>query len=518
MSDTVKSSLRRAIKGSTLVFIGSILSILIWFVTRLIIVRNLTKEEFGVYSILIAIGGLVSAVALLGIHEAVPRYISICFGKDDKKRAAFISGFALKSGLLSGIIAAFGLIIFSDLISKHIFYKPDIASFLVIISLFVFSSVMANIFIGILRGYNIIYPKVLLLDIGQPLVFLVFLLSFVFLKFSLLNIVWAFTGAMILAALLIGIYYFRRVHQTVVDADINTETGRDFIKFAVNLLILNMLGIIMLWGDTLILGRYEPAEEVGIYNVSMSLAKLLLFPINAMEFAFLPIAGELYSRNEHKDLNRTYQVLTKWLFSATFPIFFVLFFFPEMTVSFLFGTNYADSALSLRILSAGFLFSAMMGTTGVLMLVIGKPGMLMKVSAAAAALNIILNYILIKHFGMGSAGAAVATIISYIASNLVVLLLLYRTSRTHPFTIQYIKPIIAAVLVGVVVYLVAKSLPLYFWMMPFYLTAYISGYFAALLYTGSFERDDIEIFDAVLKKTGLELKTLRRVVYNSVRT
>jgi O-antigen/teichoic acid export membrane protein len=516
MSDAVKFSLKKAIEGSAIVFIGSVLSILIWFVTRLIIVRNLTKEEFGVYSIVIAVGGMSAAFATLGIHEAVPRYISIYSGRRDEGAVAFVSRLALKLGVLSGIIAASVMIILSDAVSRYVFYKPEIAPFLSIMSLFVFASIVANIFVGILRGHHIIYPKVLFVDIGQPFIFLVFLLVSIIFKLSLAGIIWAFTGAIVLPMILIGAYYFKKVDIHHPIANDSNEAGKDFIKFAVNLLILNILGMLMMWSDTLMLGRYAPVQEAGVYNVSMSLARLMLFPITAMEFAFMPVAGGLFSENRGADLKKTYQVLTKWLFSATFPIFFVLFFFPEMTIGFLFGAHYADSAMSLRILSAGFLFSAMLGTTGTLMVVMGRPAVLMKISAAAAFFNVVLNYIFIKHLDMGNAGAAFATVISYAVSSIITLLILYRISRIHPFTAQYIKPIIAAVLVGSVVYIIAKSFPLYFWMMPFYLLAYMSGYFACLIYAKGFERHDIDMFDAVVKKTGFEFKAFRRVLNNSV--
>ncbi len=144
------------------------------------------------------------------------------------------------------------------------------------------------------------------------------------------------------------------------------------------------------------LGRYGTAEEVGVYSVSVSLAAFLTLPLVALWYVYMPVAGELYAKNRSSDLARTYQVLTKWIFSVTLPVFFILFFFPEMTITFLFGERFADSAAPLRILSLGYLFTAFMGTNSMLLLVMGLSKAVMKISAAGAVLNIILNYILHK--------------------------------------------------------------------------------------------------------------------------
>ena len=102
----------------------------------------------------------------------------------------------------------------------------------------------------------------------------------------------------------------------------------ELLRFSLPLLIVSLLSVVLGWTDTLMLGRYTKAASVGIYNVSISLAKLLTFPLSAISFVFMPIAGEMYARKQSAELGRTYQVLTKWIFSVTFPIFLYFIFFP----------------------------------------------------------------------------------------------------------------------------------------------------------------------------------------------
>jgi O-antigen/teichoic acid export membrane protein len=264
------------------------------------------------------------------------------------------------------------------------------------------------------------------------------------------------------------------------------------------------------------LGRYTDTEQVGVYNVSISLARLLIFPLTALGFVFMPLAGKMFSRRQMPELKRTYQVLTKWIFSATLPIFFILFFFSEMTITFLFGERFIVSSTSLKFLLIGFLFYSFTGVSGMLMMVIGKSVELMNIYMFGTFVNILLNYIMIKLSGLGIAGAAFATLISYILIYSMISLKLYNESRMHPFTPEYIKPIAGSAIIGVMIYGIAKSLPLYLWMMPLYFIIFFAGYCVSLLVTRSLDKEDIMLFSAILERMGMRFSWLQRLTESSL--
>jgi O-antigen/teichoic acid export membrane protein len=287
---------------------------------------------------------------------------------------------------------------------------------------------------------------------------------------------------------------------------------KELLRFSIPLLATSVMAIVLGWTDTLMLGRYATAEDVGVYNVSISLAKLLTFPLGAVSFVFMPIAAEMFSRKQHAELNRTYQILTKWIFSVTLPVFFILFFFPEMTITFLFGTRFVDASDSLRILSVCFLSHAFLGANGVILLVMGMSRIVMQVSIVSAFLNIVLNYVLIKQLGYGVNGASIATLVSYIALNTTTSVILYNYSKIHPITIKYIKPVIGSLIIGMLIYILAKSLPLHYWMLPLYLILFMGCYIVSLVITRSVDDEDILLFEAISKRTGLEMRPIRKIL------
>jgi O-antigen/teichoic acid export membrane protein len=511
MSKIVDSSLKSAVKGTALVFFGMVASILIWFTTQWLIIRSATAEEFGLYTLAMTVGGVLSALAFLGMQEGATRYVSTFLGEGKREDADSIARSSMHLGIMSGMVTCALLYILSGVLARHVFYKPEIAAPLRAISFFVPLSVATGIISSILRGHGIIRPKVYFQDIGQPSFFLVLLAAALLLGLSYMGFIYAHILSMAIVLMLIAIYGHRKIGPNPFSARRGRHC-RKLLRFSLPLLFAGLSYMVLSWTDTLMLGRYAAAKDVGIYNVSVSLAKLLTFALSALAFILLPLAGEMHAKGQSAELKRTYQVLTKWVFTATLPVFFILFFFPEMTIEFLFGERLVAAAVPLRILALGFLFHVFLGVNAILLTVFGKTRAIMQTSVAAAVLNIALNYVFIKRLGYGMAGAATATVVSYILLNAANSLILHRHSGIHPVTKRHIKPVVGSVAIGLIIYAIAKNLPLYLWMMPLYLVLFVGGYGLSILLTRSVDQEDVALFDAVSRKTGIEMRRMRKLI------
>lgn len=512
MSDIIDSSLRTAVKGSTQVMLGTAGGLLLWFPIRVIIARATTVEEFGIYSLAITVVGVLSALASLGTHEGTARNIATAQGEGSREEALFMARSSLHANFFSSAVFFLVIFAFSDMVAHKVFYKPELSLPIKIVSLSMPFAVMTGAMAGILRGFGNVKPKVYYQDLGSPLCFLA-LLGIVFLfKLDFKGILYAFALSSALVFVSIWIYGYRRIGISSLTLKPGGRLGR-LLRFSLPLMVSGIAAMVLTWTDTLMLGRYTAAEDVGFYSVSISLSKLMLLPLSSLAFVFLPIAGEFHGMGRLSELNRSYQVLTKWVFAATLPVFFVLFCFPEMTISFLFGWRLVEASLPLRILAAGFLFHAFLGTNGILHLAMGNTRFIMFSAITMAALNVFFNYVFIKMLGLGTAGAAWASLISYAAGNIMISFALYRWYRIHPFTYSYLKPLAGTAVVGLVIYVAAKSLPLYLWILPVYLVMFISGYALFLLLTRSLDKEDIALFEAVSAKSGLRMEPLRRLIY-----
>src|SRR5437762_3048681 len=77
---------RQQIRGSSLLLTGRLLSLAVNFATQVLIVRYLSKTDFGAFAYGLSIVSLGESVALLGLDKAIPRFLPIyqeqgAFGK-----------------------------------------------------------------------------------------------------------------------------------------------------------------------------------------------------------------------------------------------------------------------------------------------------------------------------------------------------------------------------------------------------------------------------------------------------
>ncbi|MEJ2697622.1 MAG: flippase [Candidatus Sulfobium sp.] len=502
MSETVNSSLKKAAKGSTFVLASMAFSQLLWFFIKILVVRDITKVEFGIYSLVLTVLGVISAVILLGIPSGLSRFVSLHLGEEKREEAYYTARAGMQMLLPLGLLCFAAVYLFSGLIARKVFYTPELAVPLKVISFLIPFSVAGGVAGGVMLGFGVIRQRVFS-DVFTPVLYLVLLLVAIFLGLHLKGILYAFVASSAATSVLVVVYGVQKLGAR----PFMPKAGRrhmKLLKFSIPLLASTIMSLALMWSDTLMLGRYSTPAVVGTYSVSVSLVRLLLFPLSALGYVFLPIAGEIYAKKKSQELKRTYQVLTKWVFAATLPLFFVFFFFPEMTITVLFGSRFVDAAMSLRILAIGFMINAFLGTNGMLLTVIGLTKTIMNISITGAIINVVLNYVLIKYLGMGITGAALATMSSYIIINLLYSLSLIRYNSMHPFTSAYLRPLVGAALTGVLIYVLAQSIPLQSWMLPVYFLLFIGGYAASLLITRSIEREDIFIFREVMAKVGIE--------------
>jgi O-antigen/teichoic acid export membrane protein len=516
MSDIVRSSLKGLVKGSSL-FLGSFVAgNLLWFATKVLIIRTVTPEELGLYSLAVSVSSLIAIIFSIGLPDGATRFVSIFLGEHRDRDAHVVAGTSMTLGLGLGLAASACLYFSAPLLARHIFYKPEATPMFQAISAFPFLLILTNIIIGTLRGHGDVKARAYFGNLGQPLAYLVLLAAYYFIQPGALYIYYAFSGAYAICAAGTLLYARKAGFWGKIRPHGFGHLGK-LVKFSLPLLGVAVIGVLLTWSDTLMLARYMKSEDVAVYNVAVSLARLLSFTLSAASFVLLPVAGDMIAKGQKHELKRTYQVLTKWFFIATIPAFFVFFFFPEMCITFLFEQRYVAASTSLMILSAGYIVSVFTGVSGVILMAAGQSIALMRISLVSTLANILMNYMFIKHLGFGITGAASATAISFFINGALTVAVLHRKHHMHPFTANYLRPIIAASSIGVILYLMAKSLPLSLWVLPLYLLLFVTGYACSILLTRSIEQEDVDILRAILKRLGIQAEGVLQWLGSHVR-
>ena len=510
MSEIVNQSLQKIAKGTGIVFVGTIIGMFLGFVSRIIIVRYITQTEYGIFSLALVLMSIFVTVSTLGLQEGSTRYIAYFRGKGEEGKVKGVITSSIKIASVASIIFSSILFLLADLISTNIFHSSELSTPLKIFSFAIPFTVLIGIFTSLFRGFDEVKPNVYFQKIIRNVLFILFLIAIALLDLSFSGVLYVYLASIVITCVVFAIYTIKKLPSSVKKDTAINPIGKELLLFSIPLLAAAMLNMIMNWTDTLMLGYFKTPDVVGLYNVALPLANLIPIALTSAGFIYVPIISGLYSKRIIKEVGRSYQVLTKWIFSATFPLFFILFLFPEAVLNFLFGTDYIQAASALRILSLGFMFHTFLGLNGLTLMVMGETRFIMLVSFFGAISNVILNTALIPNFGI--IGAAFASLFAYCLSNILSSTKLYQLSKIHPFTRNYVKPVGISIVLIIIVSFFVSYFKIGVWALLILLVIILLSYFVTLLLTKSFDREDLEMFLAIEKRLGIDLGRINRIL------
>ncbi len=505
MSD-VNQALQRIARGTGIVFAGTVISMLFGFLSRAIIARYFSTGEYGVFNLALTILSIALVVATLGFQNALPREVAFYREKELSKLGRLIPTALIIVALNSLMITAL-LILGSDVVAQF-FNETRLKYALKIMALALPFLALRGVIISITQGFGRVREKVYFQNIIYPVLYLILIVVGAILSFPFTYVFFAYVAAqaLTLLALVLDVWKIRLFE---LKFSLDSKLGKKLVIFSVPLLLSGILSFVMNWTDTLMLGYYKSSETVGLYNAASPLARLIPIFLTSAGFLYSPIASQLYAQGKVEEMKRIYQVLTKWVFLLTLPIFAVMLLFPEATIKFFFGAKYVSAASALQILALGFMFHTFLGLNGMSLIVIGDSSFILFSNFISAAFNVLLNTLLIPAYGIN--GAAVATAVSYFIANVLMSLRLYQKTSIHPFSQSYLKPLI----ITFVSLAIIRSLPLRvpsIWEALPILAVFLGVYFFLVLLSRSVDKEDVELLLAVEKKLGVNLGIIKKVL------
>lgn len=512
MSEIVDQSLQKIAKGAKLIFIGTIIGMGLTFTERVLVARFFTQAEYGIYSLGLAILGIFVMISLLGLQEGVTRQIAYYMGKNEKSRVKEVIFSSFQIVFITSVILSLILFFVSDHLSIKFSHNPTLSIALKIFAFAIPFVSVTRLFVSIFRGFNRVKERVYFENILQNTLFLLFLLLVILLNLSFIYTIYAFVASRMVTCITCVLYAIKRTSLPTIEVKKSTTNSvkKELLSFSIPLLITTMLIQIMDWTDTLMLGYFKSLDIVGIYNGALPLARLIFIIFNSMAFICVPIVSQLYSQSLFKDIKRIYEVSTKWIFVFSTPIFLVLFLFPNIVLGSIFGEEYISASPALQILAMAIMFHASLGLNGEILMVMGKTKQIMYASLIGALSNIILNIILIPP--LGSVGAATASAMSYIAMNIYNSIKLYKFSKIHPFTMNYLKSIVILIILLFFTYIFASFFDVSFQLLPIISIVFLLVYILSLLLSKGFDKEDVDIILAIEKRLGLSRTPIANIL------
>ncbi len=424
----------KLLKGASIIFIASIISSLFGYLIRIFLARKLSPGEFGLFFAIYNVILLIGWIKGFGLNSAIGKYIpqySVEKNNDGiKSILIFVTVFTLLSNLLFLAIIYFFPV---DIITNY--FQSDTAKSIL---LALFAYIFIDGFSNILNGYFLsVYRFVLysLKDIiirGVVLLFIIFAADLTVLEAAI-----AYAAASLLNLFVSLIYFFKSFSFFQYKLKISKENSKELFKFGFPLMIRDFFGIIMARVDNLILVFFRPLVEVGIYNVILPTADMLLIFSRPFGRIMFPLSSELFSLNQYDKINSLLQKIQKHLLLLLIPFLVTLIVFSGFILKTLFGAEYEVGYIGLDLLAFGFLFNSLSIVSYSVLMGIGKQTSGAVATIASNILNAALTLLLVPYFGKfesGYVGAIIGTVISSIV-------LFFWISSILRKTINYTFPI-----------------------------------------------------------------------------
>jgi O-antigen/teichoic acid export membrane protein len=415
MGDADQKALNALAKGAGVTAIGMAISKVLTYLYRVIIARGVGPNAYGQLSLALMIIGIATTLSYLSVGSGLKKFIPEFRSRDDKASIRGIVISALQMTFPVSLII-FGVVFFgADIIAVRAFDNPELIPLIKVLSLTIPIGQLSSVFIDTTVAFNKIIYKTITVRILQNIVQVLVTLGLLLMSYEVISAAWGWVAGATLS-LILSFYFMEKKIGPILFSKTETEYHRTkLLRYSAPLLLSGMIGTIMGWADTGLLGYYMTDFEVGLYNAALPTALLIVLPHQAIGSLAVTSFSELKERNE-KSIEESLKTATFWIYSLVFPTFLVLLLFSEQLLKLLWGSQYTQASVALSILAGGYLIDAMAGRVGSFLKAKGYTRYILYNNLLALALNLVLNIILIPIYGI--IGAAIATASSTILSNL----------------------------------------------------------------------------------------------------
>ena len=195
---------------------------------------------------------------------------------------------------------------------------------------------------------------------------------------------------------------------------------RLMFAFSFPLLLSSWVGLFGTnWFDILIIKKYRPLSEVGLYSLGTVLAGVVQQVTIIFSTLLLPQLSVMVDNDELDKIREFVDRALPYWFLATAVLFTVVLLTADPIVPLVFGRAFAPAASVLAILMVATCALALFNAFSPLMSAFGATWALTGIALTSGLVNVALDLILIPSYGIR--GAACATVFAYATSAALVL-------------------------------------------------------------------------------------------------
>ncbi len=400
-------------KNSVIVLILRVLGMVLAYASIILISRLFGAETYGRFTLLLTTAQFLLFIFSLGLPFAIVKLTSdVNFFSNNAPQNSYLLN-ALKAVFISGLIGAVIIFLLSKVVAVYVFKDVLLIPYLKTLSFLFLFLVLHKFFVEFIKGKKHFTSYGLFLYVlPYALFFIVFGIMYYKKQNTTEESVY-YAYLLPFLVLSIATFFFLPLKKLKTKKSYNYNA-----LFALSFPMLFSAAFIFIsnWTDVFMLGAMVSKADVGIYNAAYKVASIGLIVITSINTVLAPKISTLSSQNNIKGIEREVQKATKIITFLTIPLVIIILLFRK-NILLIFGPEFIQGETVLIIITAGLLFNALSGSVAQVLNMTKHQKELRNFTIISAIINIILNYFLIKQYGI--LGAAVSSLISNVVLNVI---------------------------------------------------------------------------------------------------
>lgn len=419
---------RKITKQLAIIYCVQIFEFILMFALFSILTRLLTKDEFGIYSIMSITLFFLTAFLTMGFQIFVVRDLSGEIEDVKKEKFSQLFTFVFFVVILSVIILIFlGVILLQFL--NHISLQFPLIIIIVCSGVIVLGTMIscypsANNKPEVTTILNFLFTSLWAL----PLILLT--------AFFSVNINNIFLTKLLITAIILFfvVFYFKRKKLKFFNS-LNMEYIKKAAVFGLPLSLFTASQWFIVASDKYVLGIFYSAESVGLYSYVYSILNYIsMFSAFSISMVIYPYVSESHNLGNTKKSNFLLNVSLKYILLLVIPSLVGFLVLSKEIVTMISGLNYLSSLSIVPFLMVFPLFEGINIVLRRSLSLKNKTTIIAKIYLIGIIVNLILNLVLIRFYGYY--GAALATSITFL---ILTVMLIKANSGHFSFNFKYLK-------------------------------------------------------------------------------
>ncbi|MEX1026674.1 MAG: oligosaccharide flippase family protein [Candidatus Paceibacterota bacterium] len=414
---TEKSESRGHVRGSSLLLAGRMISLAINFAVQVLIVRYLSKHDYGAFAYGFSIAMLAARMTPLGTDKAISRFIPIYH---EENRLHQLKGSLLVAFMTIGIMGVLlvGMVLsLKSALAGSVVRDPLSLSVLLIIIALAPLHAMENLLEKLLaifgRVRSIFFRRYLL----TPLLRLIAVCSLMAAGgdaryLAAAYVVVTLFGVLVSSQLLWRVLREDQLLSQLAQVKAELPTKR-LLGFGVPLLSSEVVFGLRTSLVVLLLEFFHGTTGVAAFRAILPVARLNQVVFDSFRVLYVPAASRLFARGEHAAISQLYWRSSAWIAMLTMPVFLISFSLAGPTVVLLFGESYASSGPVLSIVALGLYLNAAFGFNTLTLHVFDRVRTILRIDLACGVLALALNLVAVPAYGALGGGAVTFLVLAF---------------------------------------------------------------------------------------------------------